>query len=74
MKLLLNTEKVDVDSKDFHSRTPLSWAARNGHREILKLLLDTEKVDLDWKNSQTRSLVVVNWWAIGDVSWTMENG
>lgn len=59
MKLLLNTEEVDVDSKDFHNQTPLSWAARNGHKEIVKLLLNTEKVALDWKDSENE--VVCGW-------------
>ncbi|RKK65963.1 hypothetical protein BFJ69_g15821, partial [Fusarium oxysporum] len=30
---------VDVDSKDKHSQTPLSWAAMNGHEAVVKLLL-----------------------------------
>ncbi len=43
-KLLLATEKVDVDLKDNSSQTPLLWAARYGHEAIVKLLLATEKV------------------------------
>ena len=46
MKLLLKTGKVGVDSKDSHSRTPLSLAAGNGHKAMVKLLLNTEKVGL----------------------------
>ncbi|KAH0551181.1 hypothetical protein GP486_007489 [Trichoglossum hirsutum] len=41
VKLLLATEKVDVDSKDSeyseYSRTPLSRAAGNGHEAVVKL-------------------------------------
>ena len=51
VKLLLDTGKVDVDSKDYRGQTPLSWAAENGHEGIVKLLLDTGKVDVDSKNS-----------------------
>src|SRR5262249_22558006 len=40
VKLLLETGKVDVDSKDGRfGLTPLSWAARNGHEAVVKLLL-----------------------------------
>jgi ankyrin repeat domain-containing protein 50 len=39
VKLLLETGKVDVDSKDEdYGRTPLSWAAENGHEAVVKLL------------------------------------
>jgi ankyrin repeat protein len=45
VKLLLETGKVDVDSNgvdfqgDDDGRTPLWWAARNGHEAVVKLLL-----------------------------------
>jgi hypothetical protein len=45
--LLLDTGKVNVDSKGNDGQTPLSWAARNGKEAIVKLLLDTGKVDVD---------------------------
>jgi hypothetical protein len=41
VKLLLETGKVDVDSKDKYGRTPLSWAAENGHEAVVKLLCYT---------------------------------
>ena len=42
VKLLLDTGKVDVDSKDSqYGRTPLSWAAAKEHKAVVKLLLDT---------------------------------
>jgi hypothetical protein len=49
VKLLLDTGKVDADSKDEDSRAPLFLAADNGHEAIVKLLLDTGKVDADSK-------------------------
>ncbi|KAH8767818.1 hypothetical protein BGZ57DRAFT_797785, partial [Hyaloscypha finlandica] len=56
VKLLLETGKVDVDSKDsVHSWTPLSWAARNGHEAVVKLLLETGKVDVNSKGSNGRT-------------------
>jgi ankyrin repeat protein len=32
---------VDVESKDYYGRTPLSWAAEYGHKAVVKL--DTGK-------------------------------
>lgn len=37
-KLLLETGKVDVDSRDSDGQTPLSWAAENGREAVVKLL------------------------------------
>ena len=42
MELLLE-KAVDLDSRDkdiYYGRTPLLWAARNGHEAIIKLLLE----------------------------------
>ena len=38
VKLLLETGRGDVDSKDDYNQTPLSWAARHGHEAVVKLL------------------------------------
>jgi serine/threonine-protein phosphatase 6 regulatory ankyrin repeat subunit A len=35
---LLLEKAVDVDSKDSEGRTPLWWAARNGHEAVVQLL------------------------------------
>ncbi|KAF4213269.1 hypothetical protein CNMCM5878_000164 [Aspergillus fumigatiaffinis] len=44
---------ADVDSKDSrYGRTPLSWAAENGHKEVVQLLIQTGKVDVDSKDSR----------------------
>ena len=58
VKQLLDTGKVDVDSKDNeYGLTPLSWAARNGHEAVVKLLLETGKVDVGSKNKIGRAHV-----------------
>ncbi|KAH8730688.1 ankyrin repeat-containing domain protein, partial [Phaeosphaeriaceae sp. PMI808] len=52
VKLLIDTGKVDVDSKDFkYGQTPLSRAAEKGHEAVVKLLIDTGKVDVNSKDS-----------------------
>ncbi|EKG09441.1 hypothetical protein MPH_13518 [Macrophomina phaseolina MS6] len=60
VELLLETGKVDVDSKGQSGRTPLWWAAKNGHEAVVKLLLETGKVDVDSKDQRGRTLL---WWA-----------
>jgi ankyrin repeat protein len=51
MQLLLKDPEVDPDLKDSYGRTPLSWAAENGHEAAVKLLVDTDKVDVDSKGA-----------------------
>jgi ankyrin repeat protein len=64
-KVLLK-QGVDVDSKDSkHGRTPLSWAAENGHEVVVQLLLETGKVDVDSKDSS---------YGQTPLSWAAENG
>ena len=50
VKLLLETDKVKVDSKDKNGQTPLLRAARRGHEAVVKLLLKTGKVEVDSKD------------------------
>jgi ankyrin repeat protein len=50
VKLLLETGKVDADSKDMDGQTPLWYTAKNGHKAMVKLLLEAGKVDADSKD------------------------
>jgi hypothetical protein len=44
VKRLLAMDKIEVGLKDGIGRTPLSWAAENGHEGVVKLLLETGQV------------------------------
>jgi len=54
VKLLLETSKVEVDSKDSYGRTPLSWAAEKGCETVIKLLLETGKANVNLKDNSGR--------------------
>ena len=55
---------ADLDSKDTVGRTPLSWAAENGHEGVVKLLLDTGKTEVDSKDTFGQT----------PLSWAARNG
>lgn len=47
LRLLLEQEGVDVDSKDHRGQTPLSLASGNGREEVVQRLLEREGVDVN---------------------------
>ena len=56
VKMLLETGKVKIDSKDNeYGQTPLSWAAEKGHEAVVKLLLETGKVEVDSRSGSGRT-------------------
>ncbi|KAK2747592.1 hypothetical protein FQN55_004946 [Onygenales sp. PD_40] len=52
VKLLIDGNSVDLDCADSRGRTPLSWAAANGHELVVKLL---ENANLDSRDSFGRT-------------------
>jgi hypothetical protein len=64
-QVLLDTPLADLglDGKDnYYGRTPLSWAAKNGHEAVVKLLLE-EAVDVDSKDGDGQTPLS---WAAGN--------
>ena len=52
VKMLLDTQKVDVDSKGSYGQTPLSIAATCGHEAVVKTLLEIGKAEVDSKDDE----------------------
>lgn len=46
-QLLLEIDKVEIDSEDDSGQKPLSWAAKGGHDDVVKLLLETDKAKVE---------------------------
>jgi len=44
---LIELEYYDIDGEDFLGRTPLAWAAHNGHEGVVEILLGREEVNPD---------------------------
>ncbi|KAM5342908.1 hypothetical protein ACJ41O_013874 [Fusarium nematophilum] len=51
VRMLLDTGKVNVDSRDKKGRTPLSLAAWYGHEATVRVLLHTGKVNVDSRDN-----------------------
>jgi len=47
LTMLLIAMGEEPDTEGSSERTPLWWAARNGHIDLVKALLDTKRVDID---------------------------
>jgi ankyrin repeat protein len=65
VRWLLREGGVDPDSKDTkYSRTPLSWAAKEGHEAVVRLLLAEDNAVPDSKDKDGRT----------SPRWAAENG
>ena len=56
--VLLNDEGCDVNQRDCAGRTPLAWAANNGHEEVVKTLLEWKNVKPDFSDLHGRTPLV----------------
>ena len=45
--VLINAEGYQVEQRDCVGRTPLAWAAENGHEGVIEILLERETIDLN---------------------------
>ena len=52
--MAIPTNETNIDPKDSYRRTPLSWAAENGHEAVVKLLLE-KGADLESRDSTGRT-------------------
>jgi ankyrin repeat protein len=50
VKLLLCRNNIEVDSGDSFGRTPLLWAAENGHKAVMELLQNQQGVQISLKD------------------------
>jgi ankyrin repeat protein len=55
IEMFLARTDVNVDSKDRNGRTPLSFAAEQGHVSAVKLLLARNDIDTDSKDDDGRT-------------------
>ncbi len=42
--MLLQHKNIEINQQDTYGKTALSWASREGHREIVQILEAKEKV------------------------------
>ncbi|KAJ5885029.1 hypothetical protein N7495_009539 [Penicillium taxi] len=61
---LLYNKNANPNSVDAHNQTPLLWAAKYGHKDVVRLILAKEDVSIDTKNE----------WGRTPFSWAAHNG
>lgn len=52
---LVKNHGFDVNLRDKSGRTPLSWAIRNKHTDIVRVLLEVDGVDVDLQDGESRT-------------------
>ena len=58
--VLINAASYEADHEDGTGRTPLAWAAINGHERVVKILLERGNAD---PNRTDKSNLAPLWWA-----------
>ena len=48
----------EVELKDDHGRTPLSWAAERGHEAAVRLLVERDNIDINSKDTEGNTAVM----------------
>ena len=49
---VLEMKEWDINATDFMGSTPLTWAAREGHEEVVKIILEREDVDPNQRDTR----------------------
>jgi ankyrin repeat protein len=63
MTKILLQNSFHQDPRDNRGRTPLSWAAGNGHEAVVRLLVERDDVEADSKDQGGRTPLS---WAAGN--------
>ena len=50
--MLIDKKVGEINQEDCTGLTPLSWAAENGHEEVVRLLLEQENIDHDCRDTE----------------------
>jgi ankyrin repeat protein len=66
VRIMLNCDQIDSDSRDNEGVTPLMCAARNGHDTIVNFLLNDERVNINSKDVGGRTPLL---WAAQNKHW-----
>ena len=64
VRILINRDDVDANSRDTFGRTPLLWAAEKGHEGVIAMLLVRNDVDINATDNKGRT----------PISWAAEGG
>ena len=59
---LIKMECYDINEGDFSGCGPLTWAARNGHEEVVKILFGREEVNPDTPDNDDRTPLLFAAW------------
>ena len=74
MRLLLEQEDMDVNSKDECGYTSLTLAAANGHEAVVRLLLEQEDVDINAQDSNGYTALSWAAWGVHEtIMWLLQH-